>query len=112
MKGGPCGLIASVQAIVLKHLLYGDVNCLNNARLRPTKSEITQALVEAITEILWKAGNSKQATLVLSLGSISPVIVANGLGFKQFTNQLELKKTINSNINQVMFVIYLVSSQR
>ncbi|KAK2548330.1 putative ubiquitin carboxyl-terminal hydrolase MINDY-4 [Acropora cervicornis] len=57
LKGGPCGVLASVQGFVLKHL-----------KLHPSLRERTKALASAISEILWRAGDNKRATVALATG--------------------------------------------
>lgn len=64
VQGGSCGVLASVQGFLLKALLF-DPNITNDVDpLRPTRQEVRKALVDALTELLWKAGGCKQAALV------------------------------------------------
>uniref|UniRef100_A0A8C6U2U5 Ubiquitin carboxyl-terminal hydrolase MINDY n=1 Tax=Neogobius melanostomus TaxID=47308 RepID=A0A8C6U2U5_9GOBI len=55
-KGGPCGVLASVQAFVLKKLL----------KLRPSNNSRRKCLARAIAEILWRAGEEKQVIVAIS----------------------------------------------
>ncbi|XP_076326595.1 putative ubiquitin carboxyl-terminal hydrolase MINDY-4 isoform X1 [Tachypleus tridentatus] len=68
-KGGPCGVVAAVQAYVVLHLVYGDKpSCLKDGRLRPSKRERNHALALAIASILWKAGEKKRAVVAVLSG--------------------------------------------
>ncbi|XP_077441322.1 putative ubiquitin carboxyl-terminal hydrolase MINDY-4 [Vanacampus margaritifer] len=69
-KGGPCGVLASIQAFVLKKLLFENIDS-SNARLqclRPTNATRRKCLVLAVTEVLWRAGEEKQATVAINSG--------------------------------------------
>ncbi|XP_043241490.1 probable ubiquitin carboxyl-terminal hydrolase MINDY-4 isoform X1 [Amphibalanus amphitrite] len=69
-KGGPCGVLAVLQAYVMKVLLFGSQLCsvppASDAH-RPSSDEQGAALTAAITEILWKCGHG-EATVALSSG--------------------------------------------
>ncbi|TPX67997.1 hypothetical protein CcCBS67573_g07322 [Chytriomyces confervae] len=76
VKGGPCGLLAAVQAYVLKYLLFVDsAHSLRNGKLRPGKHECQAALVEAIAEILWQAGGTRHRKAVVA--TYNPNLRAN-----------------------------------
>ncbi|XP_032428728.1 probable ubiquitin carboxyl-terminal hydrolase MINDY-4 [Xiphophorus hellerii] len=69
-KGGPCGVLASIQAFFLKKLLFentdgGDVIL---QRLRPSSSTRRHCLVLALAEVLWRAGEEKQAVVAINSG--------------------------------------------
>ena len=65
-KGGPCGVLAAVQATVLKYLLFSSEAIQSNeASLKVSDAHRSACLIEAITEMLWRAGDSKQATLAI-----------------------------------------------
>eukprot|EP00727_Mastigamoeba_balamuthi_P007642 m51a1_g3499 hypothetical protein (590) ;mRNA; r:830277-832446 len=66
-KGGPCGVIAPVQAFVVRELLAsGGCDEDPGKLLNPTDEARTRALVRALTEILWMAGDRRRAVVVLS----------------------------------------------
>ncbi|XP_074491370.1 putative ubiquitin carboxyl-terminal hydrolase MINDY-4 isoform X1 [Sebastes fasciatus] len=69
-KGGPCGVLASVQAFVLKKLLFENVESSNTGlqRLRPFNTARRKCLVSAVAEILWRAGEEKRATIAINSG--------------------------------------------
>ncbi|XP_070688728.1 probable ubiquitin carboxyl-terminal hydrolase MINDY-4 [Pempheris klunzingeri] len=69
-KGGPCGVLASIQAFVLKKLLFENMKSSNTClqRLRPSNTTRRECLVLAAAEILWKAGEEKQATIAINSG--------------------------------------------
>nr|XP_040040370.1 probable ubiquitin carboxyl-terminal hydrolase MINDY-4 [Gasterosteus aculeatus aculeatus] len=69
-KGGPCGVLASMQAFVLKKLLFENVESSNTGlqRLRPSNTTRRKVLASATAEILWRAGEEKQATIAINSG--------------------------------------------
>ncbi|XP_041791689.1 probable ubiquitin carboxyl-terminal hydrolase MINDY-4 isoform X2 [Chelmon rostratus] len=69
-KGGPCGVLASIQAFVLKKLLFENIKSSNTGlqRLRPSNTTRRECLVLAAAEILWRAGEEKQATIAINSG--------------------------------------------
>uniref|UniRef100_UPI0037E70980 probable ubiquitin carboxyl-terminal hydrolase MINDY-4 isoform X1 n=2 Tax=Semicossyphus pulcher TaxID=241346 RepID=UPI0037E70980 len=69
-KGGPCGVLASVQAFVLKKLLFENIKSGDTGlqRLRPSNTTRRKCLVSAAAEILWRAGEEKQATIAIHSG--------------------------------------------
>uniref|UniRef100_A0A3Q4HUL1 Ubiquitin carboxyl-terminal hydrolase MINDY n=1 Tax=Neolamprologus brichardi TaxID=32507 RepID=A0A3Q4HUL1_NEOBR len=66
-KGGPCGVLASVQAFVLKKLLFESTESCT-VGLQPSNSIRRKCLVLALAEILWRAGEEKQATVAINSG--------------------------------------------
>lgn len=71
-KNGPCGLIASIQALMLQELLHPSwpqrdlrVDCRDP--LATTPAERRHALVRAIAGCLWRVGGTVKATLVVPL---------------------------------------------
>ncbi|XP_022190926.2 probable ubiquitin carboxyl-terminal hydrolase MINDY-4 isoform X2 [Nilaparvata lugens] len=65
-QGGPCGVIAVVQAFLLKALLFDDkTQAVCQDPFRPTQVELRTGLVQAISEILWQAGKGESAVLAL-----------------------------------------------
>ncbi|XP_035508564.1 probable ubiquitin carboxyl-terminal hydrolase MINDY-4 isoform X1 [Morone saxatilis] len=69
-KGGPCGVLASIQAFVLKKLLFENIKSSDTGlqRLRPSNATRRKCLVLAAAEILWRAGEEKQATVAINSG--------------------------------------------
>ncbi|XP_047231672.1 probable ubiquitin carboxyl-terminal hydrolase MINDY-4 isoform X2 [Girardinichthys multiradiatus] len=69
-KGGPCGILASIQAFFLKKLLFENTDSKDTIlqRLRPSSSTRRQCLVSALADVLWRAGEEKQATVALNSG--------------------------------------------
>ncbi|XP_028301347.1 probable ubiquitin carboxyl-terminal hydrolase MINDY-4 isoform X2 [Gouania willdenowi] len=70
-KGGPCGVLASVQACLLKNLLFENTESCNTGlqRIRPSNSMRRKCLILALAEILWKAGEEKQAMVAIHSGN-------------------------------------------
>lgn len=63
LHGGPCGVIAVVQAFVIKELVFSPIFV--KSGFNPSNHVRTTALVNALCEILWQAGGSKIAKVVL-----------------------------------------------
>ncbi|XP_072010542.1 probable ubiquitin carboxyl-terminal hydrolase MINDY-4 isoform X2 [Engystomops pustulosus] len=106
-KGGPCGVLAAVQACVLKHLLFGS-ECDTSRPLQPSDTLRTSCLCKALDDILWRAGNGREATVALSSGRqhFSPAgrYKADGIleslilfGFRRHE---DLETFLQQNINQ------------
>lgn len=66
-QGGPCGILAVVQAYIFKNLLYGKSSseAAPQALLSPSPEVLAEALADALTDILWKAGGNKQAKVAV-----------------------------------------------
>lgn len=66
-KGGPCGVLASMQGCVLKKLLFEGTNSDTSLqRLRPSNTLRTKCLALAAAEVLWRAGEGKKATIAIT----------------------------------------------
>ncbi|XP_040208165.1 probable ubiquitin carboxyl-terminal hydrolase MINDY-4 isoform X2 [Rana temporaria] len=66
-KGGACGVLAAVQACLLQNLLFGRDSDIRWA-LHPSDTVRTRCLYRAIADILWRAGDCRQAVVSLSSG--------------------------------------------
>ncbi|KAM6281881.1 putative ubiquitin carboxyl-terminal hydrolase MINDY-4 isoform 2-T2 [Porphyrio hochstetteri] len=68
-KGGPCGVLAAVQACVLQQLIFADNNRDKDTRcLQPSEVHRTKCLTMAIADILWRAGGNEKAIVALPSG--------------------------------------------
>ncbi|NWH27550.1 MINY4 hydrolase, partial [Grus americana] len=68
-KGGPCGVLAAVQACVLQQLIFADNNKDKDTRcLQPSEVQRTKCLTMAIADILWRAGGNEKAIVALPSG--------------------------------------------
>ncbi|NXT36234.1 MINY4 hydrolase, partial [Pelecanoides urinatrix] len=68
-KGGPCGILAAVQACVLQQLIFADSNRNKDTRcLQPSEVHRTKCLTMAIADILWRAGGNEKAIVALPSG--------------------------------------------
>ncbi|XP_032858752.2 probable ubiquitin carboxyl-terminal hydrolase MINDY-4 isoform X2 [Tyto alba] len=68
-KGGPCGVLAAVQACVLQQLIFADSNRNKDTRcLQPSEVHRTKCLTMAIADILWRAGGNEKAIIALPSG--------------------------------------------
>ena len=77
-EGGPCGVVASVQAFVLKALIDGKNLKAGEA---PSRDVLNAALAKALADILWGIGDRKSAIVVLK-GSSSSRAGAGPPGYK------------------------------
>ena len=107
-KGGPCGLLASVQAVVLKQLLFNDRLSGNKQRLRFSPEETRDALFQALIEILWRAGSYKTARVAIRSekeqfmpsGGYKADRLTEKLVIYETNNYSELEMFIKENIKQ------------
>ncbi|NXI95027.1 MINY4 hydrolase, partial [Psophia crepitans] len=68
-KGGPCGVLAAVQACVLQQLIFADSNKdKDTCCLQPSEVHRTKCLTMAIADILWRAGGNEKAIVALPSG--------------------------------------------
>ncbi|KAG1973524.1 probable ubiquitin carboxyl-terminal hydrolase MINDY-4 [Pimephales promelas] len=68
-KGGPCGVLAAVQACVLQKLLFEESSSDSlDERLEVSNVLRTKCLSRALADILWRAGNMKRATVAINTG--------------------------------------------
>ncbi|XP_053323920.1 probable ubiquitin carboxyl-terminal hydrolase MINDY-4 [Spea bombifrons] len=65
-KGGPCGVLAAVQGCFLKNLLFGKEG--DSRTLQPSDTQRTFCLCKAVADILWRAGDRRDAHVALSSG--------------------------------------------
>ncbi|XP_073250378.1 probable ubiquitin carboxyl-terminal hydrolase MINDY-4 [Porites lutea] len=108
LKGGPCGVLAAVQAFVLKHLLFGGKKGDSKKKLQPSSRERTKALTSAISEILWRAGDSRGAVVALPTGGSNvfgagrykPDQLTEALVLYTFKSSESLLSFISQNISQ------------
>lgn len=70
-KGGPCGVLASVQACMLQRLLFAEgssqVTAANLKQLSAKKR--VDCLIQAICDIVWRAGQKRNAVIALPTAS-------------------------------------------
>lgn len=68
-KGGPCGVLAAVQACVLQKLLFEESSSDSlDERLEASNVLRTKCLSRALADILWRAGNMKRAAVAINTG--------------------------------------------
>uniref|UniRef100_A0A671R0R7 Ubiquitin carboxyl-terminal hydrolase MINDY n=1 Tax=Sinocyclocheilus anshuiensis TaxID=1608454 RepID=A0A671R0R7_9TELE len=67
-KGGPCGVLAAVQACVLQKLLFEESSSDSLDVLEVSNILRTKCLSRALADILWRAGNMKRATVAINTG--------------------------------------------
>ncbi|XP_065102789.1 probable ubiquitin carboxyl-terminal hydrolase MINDY-4 isoform X1 [Paramisgurnus dabryanus] len=68
-KGGPCGILAAVQAFVLQKLLFEEPSSDSQYEiLEVSNTERTKCLYLALADILWRAGDMKRATVAVNTG--------------------------------------------
>ncbi|KAL3831767.1 hypothetical protein ACJMK2_023474 [Sinanodonta woodiana] len=64
-KGGPCGVLASVQACMLQELLFSKNKVPITRYGDPNNEERSSALATGLSKIFWRAGQKKQAVVTL-----------------------------------------------
>lgn len=72
-QGGPCGILATVQAFFLKHLLFGAKMSLHYLDEKNFSNQIQNCLSLAISDILYNSSNDGETnvTLVIPTGTVS-----------------------------------------
>eukprot|EP00795_Rhopilema_esculentum_P008431 gene8431-14412_t len=109
IKGGPCGILAAVQATILKHLMFSDnPKAQYNRPPDPSARERTKALVESAANILWRAGGRKGASIVtpsgkskfLGGGRYKTDGLTETLTINDFNSEENLKAFISQNVGQ------------
>ena len=73
-QGGPCGILATVQAFFLKHLLFGAKMSLHYLDEKNFSNQIQNCLSLALADVLYNASNEgeTQVSLVIPLaGQVS-----------------------------------------
>ncbi|XP_013399947.1 probable ubiquitin carboxyl-terminal hydrolase MINDY-4 [Lingula anatina] len=106
-KGGPCGVLAAVQAMVLQEMLFNKETKPTSDSLEPSRKERTACLAAAISAILWRAGQQKEAVVTLPCGRsifagsgrYKPDNVTETLVLNIFSTQEELHEFIKQHIN-------------
>ncbi|KAK7073153.1 hypothetical protein SK128_012016 [Halocaridina rubra] len=110
-KGGPCGVLACVQAYMMKCLIFGSAVAPSTSPvspLRPSQREWSWALSAAITEILWKAGQEQKAVLALpgsfphfsdqGVGRYSRDGVTETITLHEYVEVLQLYDAVSSHL--------------
>ena len=68
-EGGPCGVLATVQAFMLRHLLFMDPSLAASRPPAPCSRKVfEEALLNGLADILWQAGNGRQAIVAVFAG--------------------------------------------
>jgi hypothetical protein len=62
IKGGPCGVLASVQAYILIELFFSS-NQQNNEQNLSNDLLLLNCLTKAVCNILWKIGRKRRAVV-------------------------------------------------
>ncbi|XP_050736680.1 probable ubiquitin carboxyl-terminal hydrolase MINDY-4 isoform X2 [Eriocheir sinensis] len=110
-KGGPCGVLACVQAYMMKCLIFGTTIAPTTSPvspLRPSQREWLWALAVAVTEILWKAGQGEKAILAMpgsfahftehGVGRYSQDGMTENLTLHEFVEQKDLYDAITRHL--------------
>lgn len=95
-RGGTCGVMAAVQAFVLRFLRHRVDDWLQS--VSPTDG--SAALVDALTSVLWRAGTSSGCSVVLSSSVALPPRRAIAATLTRFhlPSRLELQKFLKSQL--------------
>lgn len=111
-KGGPCGVLACVQAYMMKSLIFGTSIAPTTSPvspLRPSQREWLWSLAVAITEILWKAGQGEKAILAMpgsfahftehGVGRYSQDGMTENLALHEFVEQRDLYDAVTRHLS-------------
>ncbi|XP_025952245.2 probable ubiquitin carboxyl-terminal hydrolase MINDY-4 isoform X4 [Dromaius novaehollandiae] len=106
-KGGPCGVLAAVQACVLQQLIFGDSNRNKDTRsLQPSEVHRTKCLTMAIADILWRAGGNEKAIVALVRNDFdvltNRLIGSHGYCTQELVNLLLTGKAVSNVFNNVI----------
>jgi hypothetical protein len=105
-KGGPCGLLAVLQAFTLKHLLFCDEDPVVDIQLpAQVKPRRVRALVAGLCEILWAAGDAQRALVVMPSSDglpVSPSTPLERLELVEFESEAQLSEFLQRNSHQLM----------
>lgn len=107
--GGPCGILAAVQAFILKELLFNGGSSRNQRSVMcPPASTREGALVSALTEITWKCGEGRRAVGVTygkstaRGGGYSPDGCTEKLDVFEFRSREDLRAFFQANLATYM----------
>lgn len=109
--GGPCGVLASVQAYIIRHLLFVE-NRVDVAGI--SKATFDQAVVAAVADILWQAGGERSACVCIQghkvltaddqdrmrAGKIKPDGITEQINVMTATSRSSLLDVIKQNSSQ------------
>ena len=72
-QGGPCGILATVNAFFLKHLLFGNKMPIHYLDQKNFSGQIQNCLALAISDILYNSSNDSETnvTLVIPQGTVT-----------------------------------------
>ena len=98
-RGGPCTLLASINAYVFKHLLFSEfesfdcVELVNDSvpRMLPTEDQVYKAFAYALTDILWKCAAESKIVKVAMYSNLS-INIANCDGVSEFMEIYEFER--------------------
>jgi len=113
-KGGPCGVLAAVQAALLKQMIFDEDQRWKAGRKGLTTACTTpplrtSALSRALTQILWRAGEDQRAIVVAPTGRTHFHHAANYTA-DRFTETLSVN-TFDDQESLQLFVQFLCESQ-
>ncbi|GFO48416.1 protein fam188b-like [Plakobranchus ocellatus] len=87
-KGGPCGVLAAVQACLVQEMLFG-VNKVPNSFKNISRSDRSRMLAFALSTILWRAGESNRAVVTLA-SDTSHLVSSTKFKHDDVTEKLDL----------------------
>ena len=98
-KGGPCTVLASINAYLFKHLLFSEfesfncVSIINNCpKLTPTEDQVYNAFAYALTNILYKCAVDTKL-VKLAMYNPNPIQIAKVDGITERMEIYEFKTT-------------------
>eukprot|EP00741_Cyanophora_paradoxa_P000404 tig00000404_g395.t1 len=103
IEGGPCGLLAVVQAFILKYIAFRDESAVPQRPPQPTATERERALVEALAEILWQAGDRRRARFALYGGEAGGRIRDDRFSVVDVSGVDALRALLASRLGQIQY---------
>ena len=108
-KGGPCGLLSAVQALVLKHYMFGENNTEQAEMDEVYSYKRTQSLEKSIVEMIWRC-RVKENKVYLAVLSMykqfslpihsQPDGVTEHVKLISCSRKQELMSAVHSHINE------------
>jgi hypothetical protein len=96
LYGGPCGILAPVQAFIIKHLLFDTQepcppSLENETPLAPTAQQATEALLSSLAEVIMRAASGP--TYIVVTGSS-----LEALRIQSLNNEAEVRAALRASL--------------
>ncbi|XP_005102282.2 probable ubiquitin carboxyl-terminal hydrolase MINDY-4 [Aplysia californica] len=107
-KGGPCGVLAAVQACFIQEMLFGENKIMDTKYKNVSRAERSKLLALSLSHIFWRAGDSQRAVVALPSDTCHLVSstkfkqddVTEKLSLYTFNNYEELSSFMMQSVSQ------------